>query len=85
MSWNRRAWIEADLKFEQSQEPAVVLRKVEFGRQAWRKRWVIREVMWEWMFRKKGWMSRCGPVYMGPSCVPQKPISLLPSRTYAGF
>ena len=22
MSWNRRAWIEADLKFEQSQEPA---------------------------------------------------------------
>jgi hypothetical protein len=49
-SWNRRAWIKADLKFEQSQEPAasqVALRKVEFGRRTWRGRWAIRKFMWE--------------------------------------
>src|SRR5215469_2052596 len=62
-SWNRRAWIKADPEFEQSKEPAtsqVACRKAEFGRRAWRGRWVIRQFTWEWMCRKRGWMSPYG-------------------------
>src|SRR6266436_8421378 len=62
-SWNRRAWIEADLKFEQSPEPAisqVALRKAEFDRRTWRGRWAVRKITWEWMFRRNGWTWRCG-------------------------
>src|SRR5579872_326414 len=61
-SWTRRVWLSADLKFEQSHEPAasqVALRKAEFGRPAGRGRWAVRECMWEWMFRRRGWMSPC--------------------------
>jgi hypothetical protein len=54
-SWNRRAWIEADRAFEQSQGPAVSqvpLRKVEFGQPTGRGRRAVRAFTWAWMGQK---------------------------------
>jgi len=49
VSWSRRVWMTADLKFEQSQEPAasqVALRQAECGRRAGRGRWAVGKYTW---------------------------------------